>query len=157
MVVKEGRYGKFLACSNFPNCRNTKPLNEDGSIKEKEKEEEIKEVCDKCGSPMVKKNGRFGPFIACSNYPDCKNIKNIEKGTGVACPQCGQGEMVQKRSRFGKFFFACNKYPDCKFALWAKPTGNKCPECGSLMVFTKDDHERCSSKECKFEREIENK
>lgn len=154
MVIKMGRFGKFLACSGFPDCRNTKPLNDDGSIRQAEAAETTNEVCDKCGAPMVRKNGRFGPFLSCSKYPDCKNIKNIQVGTDVTCPQCGQGEIVQRRSRFGKFFYSCNKYPDCKFALWAKPTGNKCPECGSLMVFAKDNHERCSSKECKFEREI---
>jgi len=154
MVIKMGRYGKFLACSGFPECRNTKPLDEDGSIKKQEQPEKTDEVCEKCGAPMVIKHGRYGPFLACSAYPKCKNIKNITKGTGITCPQCGKGEIVQKRSRFGKTFYACNRYPECKFALWAKPTGNKCPECGSLMVFSKDNKEKCSNKECSFEREL---
>ena len=157
MAEKEGRFGKFLACTGFPECKNTKNINEDGSIKSKEEEEKTKEVCDKCGSPMVKKHGRYGPFLACSNYPACKNIKGLEKGTGVACPQCGKGEIVQKRSRFGKFFFACNQYPDCKFALWTKPTGNKCPKCSALMVFAKEGMEECSSKDCKHKQELEDK
>lgn len=157
MVVKEGRFGKFLACSGFPDCRNTKRLNEDGTIKTRELPEKTDQKCDKCGALMVRKTGRFGPFLSCSRYPDCKNIKNIQISTGITCPECNQGEIIQRRSRLGKVFYSCNKYPDCKFAVWTKPTGNKCPKCGSLMVFAKDNNEQCSNKECKFEREIENK
>jgi len=153
MVIKMGRFGKFLACTGYPDCRNTKPLDDKGRIQKKKKEEKTDQKCDKCGAPMVKKTGRYGPFLACSAYPKCKNIKNIEKGTGVTCTKCGKGEIVQKRSRRGKYFYACNQYPDCKFALWAKPTGHKCPECGSLMLFAKDDMEQCSNKECKHKQE----
>lgn len=103
-------------------------------------------------SPLVRKTGRFGPFIGCSNYPDCKYIKKEEKSTGVKCPKCDKGEIVVKRSRAGKTFYACNQYPDCKNAYWAKPTGEKCPECQSLLVAGAKDSIQCSSKECKFKK-----
>ncbi len=159
MIVKTGRYGKFLACSNFPACRNIKSMGADGkpaekSEKIKELEEKYKdEVCEKCGSPMTVKNGRFGPFLGCSNYPKCKNIKNISdngSSTGITCPVCGQGEIVQKRSRRG-IFYACNRYPDCKTSFSSKPTGEKCPDCGSLLVETKDGV-KCSSKTCEYKK-----
>jgi len=157
MVIKLGRFGKFMACSNYPECKNTKQIGSDGKP---EKPEETDEVCDKCGAKMVIKTGRYGKFLACSAYPDCKNIKNIDKdGTkksdpvpvGVKCPDCGS-DIVEKRSRRGKIFYGCAGYPDCKFALWNKPTGDKCPKCGSMMVtkVTKKNGEEivCSNKEC---------
>ncbi|MDD5040599.1 MAG: type I DNA topoisomerase [Patescibacteria group bacterium] len=154
MVIKIGRFGKFLACTGYPECKNTKPLDRNGEIVE-HTIEESKQTCEKCGKPMVVKHGRFGPFLACSGYPDCKNIKNIEQKTGVTCPQCGKGDIVAKRSKRGRTFYSCNKYPDCKFALWSKPTGEKCPQCGSLLVYAAGGKVRCSSKECKFEKTAE--
>ncbi len=165
MVVKTGRYGKFLACSAFPKCRNIKSLNgksvsRNNNQINNEKSEEIKkleekyqeEKCDKCNAPMVIKTGKYGPFLACSAYPKCKNIKNINnksQSTGVACPNCSQGEIVQKKSRKG-IFYACNQYPDCKTAFWNKPTGEKCPDCGALLVEGKKGEVRCSNKECGY-------
>lgn len=150
MVIKMGRFGKFLACGNYPDCKSTKHINANGEIAEEEKTDE---VCEKCGSPMQIKRGRFGKFLACSNYPTCKSTKPIAKGTGVKCPECGVGEIVEKRSKRGKTFYACDKYPDCKFALWSKPTGEKCPTCGSLLVYGAKETIKCSSKECKFSKE----
>ncbi len=147
MVVKMSRFGKFLACSNFPQCRNTKPLDEKGEI---EKEEKSNEVCEKCGSPMVVKKGRFGKFLACSGYPECKNIKPLVNKTGVKCPQCGQGEIVERKSKKGRTFYACDKYPECRFVLWGKPTGEKCPQCGALLVYGRGETAVCSNKECGF-------
>ena len=158
MVIKTGRWGKFLACSAFPKCRNIKPLNNNKTLKPDE-EEKIKkleekykdETCDKCGAAMVIKTGRWGPFLACSGYPKCKNIKSIKENsgsTGVACPVCHKGEIVAKRSRRG-VFYACNRYPDCKTAFWGKPTGEKCPTCGSLLIETKDGA-KCSNKDCEY-------
>jgi DNA topoisomerase-1 len=100
------------------------------------------------------KSGRYGAFLGCSNYPKCKTIKNINggsQGTGIICPACGQGEIVQKRSRRG-VFYACNKYPDCKNAYWSKPTGEKCPNCSALLVLGKNDSVKCSNKECTYEK-----
>ena len=157
MIIKTGRYGKFLACSAFPDCKNIKSLNSksNGQKDEKIKELEKKysnEKCDKCGADMAIKNGRFGPFLACTAYPKCKNIKNIKENnnsTGIKCPVCGKGEIVQKRSKRG-IFYACDQYPDCKTAYWAKPTGEKCPDCGALLVEGKDGEIKCSAKGCGY-------
>lgn len=150
MVIKTGRYGKFLACSGFPKCRNIKSLGTpDGGPPEPET---TNETCDKCGAPMVIKHGRFGKFLSCSKYPECKNMKPLVKSTGVACPECGKGEIVERRSKRGRTFYSCNQYPNCKFALWSKPTGEKCPKCGSLLVYGKGDTVVCSSKECDYKK-----
>lgn len=154
MVIKLGRFGKFLACSNYPECKTTRPVGEDGKP---EAEEVIDEKCEKCGKPMVKKRGRFGEFLGCSGYPDCKNIVNIEKKTGVSCPKCGKGDIIEKRSRYGKQFYACNQYPECKNAYWSKPTGEKCPECQSLLLYGAKNTVRCSSKECKYKADLPEK
>jgi DNA topoisomerase-1 len=163
MIIKTGRYGKFLACSAFPDCKNIKSFNGGGANgtsdekgeKMKELEEKFKdEKCDKCGAPMIIKTGRFGPFLACSAYPGCKNIKNINgqnNSTGIKCPGCGEGEIVQKRSKRG-IFYACNRYPDCKTALWGKPTGEKCPDCGQLLLEGKNGETKCANKECEYKK-----
>ena len=101
---------------------------------------------------MVYKHGRYGKFLACSNYPECKNIKKQEKSTGVKCPECSKGEIVAKKSKRGKFFYGCNNYPKCKFALWSKPTGKKCPKCESLLVQGAKDTVKCSNKECDYSK-----
>jgi DNA topoisomerase I len=167
MIVKTGRYGKFLACSAYPACKNIKSMGgENRPEMTADKSEEIKaleekykdEKCDKCGAAMAIKNGRYGPFLACTAYPSCKNIKNIgdkaqSNSTGVACPACGKGEIVAKRGPRG-VFYACNQYPDCKNAYWGKPTGEKCPDCGALMVEdTRSSTIKCSSKDCGKKKE----
>lgn len=150
MVIKIGRFGKFLACTNFPECKNTKNLGgSDGG------NQEINEKCPECGSPLVQRRGRFGPFIGCSNYPNCKYIKKQEKGTGVTCPECQKGELVLKRTRKGRFFYACNRYPDCKFSLWSRPINEKCPKCGSILMVAGKDKIKCSNKECDFTKQAE--
>ncbi len=148
LIIKFGRFGKFVACSNYPECKFTRPMPEEQKIIE----EHAGEICDKCGKPMVVKFGRFGSFLGCSGYPDCKNIKKIVKGTGVVCPQCNEGEMIERKSKRG-IFYSCSKYPACKFILPTKPTGEKCPTCNSLLVFAKNDIIKCSNKECDFEKE----
>ena len=162
MIIKTGRYGKFLACSTFPDCKNIKALpgadkNHNGQADSQEieelKEKYKTEVCEKCGSAMAIKVGKFGPFLACSGYPKCKNIKNISgasNSTGLTCPVCGKGEVVEKRSRRG-IFYACNQYPDCKTAFWGKPTGEKCPDCDNLLIEdAKKGEVKCSSKDCGY-------
>ncbi len=157
MIIKTGRWGKFLACSAFPKCKNIKSLNNKNNDNQDEKIKELQqkydnELCDKCGSPMVIRNGRFGLFLACSAFPKCKNIKNIEENKqlsiGVKCPKCNEGEIVVKKSKKG-IFYACNQYPKCKNAYWSKPTGEKCPQCGELMIETKNSA-KCANKECGF-------
>ena len=157
MIIKTGRYGKFLACSAFPDCKNIKGMN-NGTDKGKSKEMETLEKkhkgekCNKCGAEMVVKTGRFGPFLACSAYPECKNIKNIkgDDTTGITCPNCGKGEIVKKRSKRG-MFYGCNEYPDCKTAFWSKPTGDICPDCKALLVEDKKNGQiKCSAKTCNY-------
>ena len=145
MIIKLGRFGKFMACTNYPDCKTTKQIGE-----EKELAQEFSdEKCEKCGKPMAVKRGRFGTFLGCSGYPECKTIKSIAKSTGTKCPQCNKNDIVEKKSKAGRTFYACSGYPDCKFALWSKPTGEKCPKCQSLMVLAKNDTTACSNKECK--------
>ncbi|MFN2257889.1 MAG: type I DNA topoisomerase, partial [Desulfuromonadaceae bacterium] len=135
LVVKLGRAGKFLACSGFPDCRHTEPL--DGSAKEEP--EVTDEKCDKCGAPMVIKMGRYGKFLACSAYPDCKNIQPLvkPKPLDIKCPDCDDGELMEKKSRYGKIFYSCNRYPKCKYALWDKPLEQPCPTCGFPLTVEK--------------------
>jgi len=148
LQVKFGRFGKFIACSNYPECKYKRPLPEEQKVID----ENSGEICEKCGKPMVVKFGRFGSFLGCSGYPECKGIKKIVKSTGVACPLCGEGEMIEKKSKRG-IFYSCSKYPQCKFTLNAKPTGEKCPKSNDLLVETREGGVKCSNKECDFERE----
>ncbi|MFH1830794.1 MAG: type I DNA topoisomerase [Pseudomonadota bacterium] len=155
MVIKWGRHGEFLACSNYPECRNTKEFDktEDGSIKIREAEI-TDEKCDLCGSPMIIRRGKYGEFLACSRYPECKGTRSV--GTGVNCPECKQGNLVQKQSRRGKLFYGCDRYPNCKFALWDKPIAEKCPECGSAILVEKyskktgETYKACPNKGCSY-------
>jgi len=116
-------------------------------------EEKSDEICEKCGAPMVIKTGRFGKFLACSKYPECKTTKPLEQPLGVKCPQCETGQIIERRTRKGKIFYSCNAWPKCKFALWYKPTGEKCPKCGSLLVETKGKNVKCSNKECDYTKD----
>ena len=95
---------------------------------------ESDETCELCGHPMVYKFGRYGKFLACSNFPECKNTKPITVGTGVVCPKCGEGEIVERKSKRGRVFYGCNRYPQCDFTLWDKPTHEFCDTCGSIIV-----------------------
>ncbi|MBX4188223.1 MAG: type I DNA topoisomerase [Candidatus Doudnabacteria bacterium] len=148
LIIKFGRFGKFVACSTYPDCKFTRPMPDEQKVID----ENSGEVCEKCGKPMVVKFGRFGSFLGCSGYPECKNIKKILKGTGVKCPKCGEGEILERKSKRG-IFYSCSKYPECKFILPTKPTGEKCPKCDSLLIYAKDGVIKCSSKECDFEKE----
>ncbi|MBN2983587.1 MULTISPECIES: type I DNA topoisomerase [Cohnella] len=98
------------------------------------RDEPSDEICDKCGSPMVYKMGRFGKFLACSGFPECRNTKPIVKATGVACPKCGKGHIVERRSKKGRMFYGCDQYPECDFVSWDRPVAKACPDCGGLMV-----------------------
>jgi DNA topoisomerase-1 len=151
LIMKFGRFGKFIACSNYPTCKYT----EKTDAEKKEDEENSGIICDKCGSPMVVKRGRFGAFLGCSNYPECKNIMKIEQKTGVKCPKCGKGDVIARKSKKGKMFYGCNKYPDCDFVMWNKPTGEACPTCGQPLAFAAKGKIKCSNKECGFEKDAE--
>ena len=151
MIIKFGRFGKFYACSGYPECKTTKPFDEkDKAAQDAAQEQAAGEVCETCGAPMMVKRGRFGAFLSCSKYPECKFTKQIKKLTGAKCPKCKEGDVIEKRSRKGRNFYACSRYPACDFAMWSKPTGELCPKSGDLLVFAKDHKIACSNKECDF-------
>ncbi len=158
MIVKNGRFGKFAACPGYPECKTTMPLDAAGKVSApaEEKEEIVDgETCPQCGSPIVKKKGRYGVFLACKNYPECRYTRQIVKEVGVKCPKCG-GEIVEKHSRKSTFY-GCSHYPECRFSLWDLPIGRTCPQCGSLLVKKKNGSIACSSKECKYKETAEEK
>ena len=164
MVIKWGRNGEFLACSNYPKCTNTKEFTRDeqGNIVPQERPpasaDPTDETCEKCGKPMVRRRSRFGEFLGCSGYPDCDGIKRLKSdpvSTGVACPDCKEGEVLERRSRRGKLFYGCARYPKCKFASWDKVVAHPCPQCGSSYLVekvTKREGARwqCPNKECEY-------
>jgi len=148
LIMKFGRFGKFIACSNYPNCRYTEKTGEEKKLAE----EFSGEICEKCGAKMAVKKGQFGSFLGCSNYPACKNIKRIENKTGIKCPKCKTGDIVERKTKKGRSFFGCNTSPACDFSVWNKPTGEFCPDCNSLMLFAAKGKSKCSKKECGFEK-----
>ena len=156
MVVRTSRFGsQFLGCSGYPECKTMMPLN---AKQEDVSEPEVcEEKCEKCGSDMIFKVGPYGKYMECTNN-DCKNRKRVVITTGVKCPKCGEGEIIQRKSKYGKIFYGCNKYPDCDFVLWNEPTGDICPDCGALLVkkvLKKGTFLECSSKTCKYSKELE--
>jgi DNA topoisomerase-1 len=132
MVIKWGRNGRFMACTGYPGCKNTKPLPEDA-----EKTQHIVGgKCELCGGDMLVKGGRFGTFLGCSNYPICKNTKPISMG--IKCPKCKEGELIERKTKKGKrTFYGCSKYPSCDFASWDKPVAQACTYCGNEYVVAK--------------------
>lgn len=159
MVYKMGRYGRFLACPGYPECRNVKSVDKDGNVEEKNLGESDV-VCDKCGRTMVLKKGRYGNFLACPGYPECKNIKSIDEEIGIACTECG-GALVKKRNKRGRVFYGCKNYPDCQTAYWNLPVEAVCPECGRHMVEKTGRNDTktiiCENKECPTNQKKEEK
>ena len=131
MMIRWGRFGKFIACSGYPECKNSRPLES-----AEEAEVAVDEHCPTCQGDMIVKSGRFGKFLACARYPECKGTKPILRKIGVRCPTCHEGELVERRTRppRSRVFYGCSRYPDCDFSTWSKPTGEMCPECGGLIV-----------------------
>jgi DNA topoisomerase-1 len=158
MAVKRGRFGQFLACTGYPECKTTrKIIATKQGLTAARPDQILDEHCPKCGSNLVLKHGRFGEFTACSNYPNCRYVK--QKSTGVLCPKDG-GDIVEKKSRRGKVFYGCANYPDCDFTLWKKPVPEKCPDCGApfLVERTTKRHGRqliCNNEECEYVRDAE--
>ncbi len=158
MVLKKGRFGEFLACSGYPKCKNTRRLVKVAGRTEAVKDRPLDAECPRCGDHLVAKQGRFGEFVACSNYPKCRYIQ--QQTTGVTCPQCNRGEIVQKKSQRGRIFFSCDAYPKCKYVLWKKPIPQPCPKCKSpylLESSTKKDGlcHTCNNKKCDYRRAIQ--
>lgn len=152
MVIRWGRHGRFMACSGFPECKNSRPLEGE---KQGVENIETDEKCPKCSAPMILKAGRFGKFLACSKYPECKITKPI--AIGVKCPEDG-GDIVERRSKKGKLFWSCSNYPKCKYATWHKPISQKCPKCTALFLVEKREKTGnvslvCLNKECDYKAE----
>jgi DNA topoisomerase I len=157
MVIKWGRNGEFLACSNYPDCKSTAEFERttDGKIQVRPVEV-TDEKCEKCSSPMVVKHGRFGKFLACSAYPECKTTKAIS--TGVKCPKNCGGDVTSRVSRRGRAFYGCSSYPKCDFVSWDKPIARACPECKNPYLVEKyskkkGNYVKCANKECTYTEE----
>ncbi|MGE0452905.1 MAG: type I DNA topoisomerase [Vicinamibacteria bacterium] len=160
MVLKKGRFGAFLACTRYPECKQTKRLvrGDDGRLKV-EALAPIEEKCPDCGSDLTWRRGRFGAFIACSKYPDCKYIKKKEaREIGLTCPDCGQGQVVERKGRWGRFFYGCRRYPECKFTAYHKPRAEACPDCGRAYLLEKETKKEgsvvfCGNEACHYKRQ----
>ncbi len=155
MVVKNGRFGKFAACPNYPRCRNTKKLDEpkqDAVSGEEKKVVYADFKCEKCGSDVVQRVGKYGPFFACIKYPTCDFTKQKTRDIGVPCPKCGS-KIVIKNGRNRSVFYSCEKYPDCDFSSWDMPVDEKCPDCGEQLFRKKGQAQIiCHNKECGFKK-----
>jgi DNA topoisomerase-1 len=146
MIIKNGRYGKFMACTGYPECKHTKPILQ-------KIDEPTDELCEKCGKPMVIKNGPYGKFMACTGYPEVKHYKPILQKIGVACPKCGR-DIVQRRSKKKRTFYGCSGYPDCDFTSNVRPVSNLCPQCRGLMVMSGKGAAKCT--QCAFSTTLDN-
>lgn len=156
MLVRTGRNGSlFLGCSGYPDCKSLMPMDVltlEEENKEPEQAEVCNEKCEKCGSPMIFKVGPYGKYMQCVNE-NCNNRKTYHKSTGVTCPKCGEGEIIERKSKRGTIFYGCNKYPQCDFVSWYEPVIEKCPQCGSMLVkklskkMTKLD---CTNPKCNY-------
>ncbi len=159
MVLRKGRFGPFLACALYPECKETKRLiRGEGGKLQVEKLAPIDETCPESGHPLMWRRGRFGPFIACSDYPNCKYIKKKEaREIGMTCPECGEGQVVERKGRWGRFFYGCKRYPDCKFTAYNKPLPEPCPDCGRAYLLEKETKKDgkvvfCGNEECHYKR-----
>ena len=163
MVVKNGRFGKFAACPNYPRCKNTQKLTKPTEKSEEGEKSAPKQLvyadfkCEKCGSDVVQRTGKFGTFYACIKYPACDFTKQKTRDIGVPCPKCGS-KVVMKNGRNKTVFYSCEKYPKCDFSSWDMPTNEKCPDCGE-MLFRKKGQPMlvCHNKKCGFKRQVEEK
>ena len=141
LSVKSGRFGPFIACTNYPDCKHTKPLKQD-----KVPDRPTDEVCNECGAPMVIKTGRYGEFLACTKYPKCKHTRPIP--LGVKCPKCRAGELTERRTRRGRSFFGCMRYPKCDFSTWYRPVPDVCPSCGYVGAEKRSTKARGEFRKC---------
>jgi DNA topoisomerase-1 len=146
LTTRLGRRGKFVGCSGYPECDYTRSVGDDAQ----EEPETIDRNCPDCGEGLIIRHGRYGKFIGCSGYPKCKHIEPLEKpsDSGVRCPECSKGNMVSRKSRYGKIFYSCERYPDCKYAVWNEPLDEPCEKCGFLMTTIKTTKRRGTEKVC---------
>ena len=162
LSIRLGRRGRFVGCTGYPDCDYTRGLEEDASEAAEEPEVVEGRTCPKCDSQLIIRRGRYGKFIGCSAYPQCKYIESLEKpkDTGVTCPECSKGSLVSRKSRYGKLFYSCNTYPDCKYAVWNEPLNEPCPQCGWPILTLKTTKRRgtekvCPQKECGHAEQVE--
>lgn len=165
LQIKFGKRGRFIACSGYPDCDYTRNVNETAEEAAKAAEEPTiveGRSCPKCDGQLVYKRGRYGKFIGCANYPKCKYIEPLEKpkDTGIECPKCHKGSLIERKSRYGKLFYSCNTYPDCDYAVWNPPINEPCPQCGWPILTIKTTKRRgtekvCPQKECCYTEQIE--
>ncbi|MCX8749775.1 type I DNA topoisomerase [Snodgrassella sp. B3088] len=165
LQIKFGKRGRFIACSGYPECDYTRNVNETAEEAAKAAEEPTiveGRSCPKCEGQLVYKRGRYGKFIGCANYPKCKYIEPLEKpkDTGIECPKCHKGSLIERKSRYGKLFYSCNTYPDCDYAVWNPPINEPCPQCGWPVLTIKTTKRRgtekvCPQKECGYTEQIE--
>ena len=150
MVLKRGRFGQFMACTGYPDCKTTRRLDQGKKVPDIP----LDETCPQCGRNLILRHGRYGEFVSCSGYPDCKYVK--QNFIGVKCPDCKEGELVEKRARKGNTFYGCSRYPKCKFTSAAKPIAEKCPSCGNEYLVERIRKDgpviACPNKECDYER-----
>ncbi|MFN8009748.1 MAG: topoisomerase DNA-binding C4 zinc finger domain-containing protein, partial [Terriglobia bacterium] len=159
MTLKRGRFGQFLACTGYPECKTTRRIAGGAASKSTAPDVPLAENCPQCGKPLVLKYGRFGEFTACSDYPTGKYIK--KKTLGIPCPQPNcRGEIVERRSRKGKIFFGCDQFPNCEFTAWNKPIAKSCPQCGASYLLEKITKKQgtlhyCNNDSCDYKESIE--
>jgi len=160
MVLKQGRFGPFLACATYPECKVTKRLiRGEGGKLQVEVLAPIEEKCPQCAKDLMWRRGRFGAFIACSDYPTCKYIKKKEaREIGLPCPDCGEGQVVERKGRWGRSFYGCRRYPDCKFTAYHRPLAEPCPDCGRAYLLEKETKKEgkvifCGNEACHYRRE----
>jgi len=169
LTIRVGKNGHFLGCSGYPECSYTRNYTRDekGIIHpvEPSSDETSDRICEKCGKPLLIKQGKYGAFYACSGYPDCKNTHSVvsnngEQATGVNCPEKGcDGTLVQRKSKRGKIFYGCSSFPDCTFAIWDKPVAKDCPNCGAKFLLEKTTKKQgsfqaCHTKECEYKQKV---
>jgi DNA topoisomerase-1 len=151
MVIKSGRFGRFKACSGYPDCRFKQSMVKKEAIL-------LEEKCPQCGSQLVQRRGRYGVFVACSDYPRCNYVKKERMDTGIPCPSGCGGTILQRKTRRGRFFFGCSLYPKCRFATWDEPVAQACPKCGKPLLLRKRRKDkppvvRCWDEACDYTAE----
>ena len=152
LQVRHGKSGPFIGCSGYPGCDFIKPLHEHQTTT-------LKEIagtsCPECASPLAIKKGRYGMFIGCTNFPDCHHIEQIKQQheTAITCPQCNEGELIERTNKYGKRFFACNHYPQCRYVVNSPPVAESCPKCGWGILLDKKGKRHCPQSDCDYTAE----
>lgn len=162
LAIRLGKHSRFIGCTGYPDCKYTRSMDEDKAAVAAAAETIEGRNCPQCGGPLVMKAGRYGKFIGCSSYPNCKYIESLNKpaDTGVDCPDCNQGKIMKRKSRMGKVFYSCSRYPDCKYAIWNEPVAKACPKCAWPILMIKTTKKRgtelvCPKKPCDYSEQIE--